>query len=222
MYVVITGTSRGIGLELTKHALSKGHHVLAIARRPEASATLMEYQKNHNNLEILALDLLDKDAHDQIGERVSHWPQVDVLINNAGIYEKDHSIEEFEKSFLTNSIKPLFITRALIPLLKKSKHPVSLQITSMMGSIGDNSSGGSYSYRASKAALNMIYKCLSIDEKWLISLLVHPGWVQTSMGGKSAPVSVEDSAQGIWKLIDEANLSQSGSFVTYRGQPLEW
>lgn len=222
MYVVITGTSRGIGLELTKHALSKGHHVLAIARRPEASATLMDLKKAHNNLEVMALDLLDKDAHDLIAKRVGHWPQVDILINNAGIYEKDHSIEDFDKSFLTNSIKPYFITRALMPLLKKSKHPVSLQITSMMGSIGDNSSGGSYSYRASKAALNMIYKSLSVDEKWLTSLLVHPGWVQTNMGGDSAPVSVQESAEGIWKLIDESNLSQSGSFVTYRGKPLEW
>lgn len=222
MYVVITGTSRGIGLELTKHALSKGHHVMAIARHPEASQQLMELQKSHSKLEVMALDLLDKEAHNLIAKSVGHWPQVDVLINNAGIYEKDHSIEEFEKSFLTNSIKPFFISRALLPLLKKSKHPVSLQITSMMGSIGDNSSGGSYSYRASKAALNMIYKSLSIDEKWLISLLVHPGWVQTSMGGESAPVTLQDSANGIWKLIEESTLSQSGSFVTYKGQALEW
>ncbi len=222
MYVVITGTSRGIGLELTKYALSKGHHVLAIARKPQSSDQLIELQKSHDKLEVMALDLLDKDAHNLIVKRVGHWPQVDVMINNAGIYEKDHSIEEFEKSFLTNSIKPFFITRALLPFLKKSKHPVSLQITSMMGSIADNSSGGSYSYRASKAALNMIYKSLSVDENWLISLLVHPGWVQTSMGGESAPVSVQDSAQGVWKLIDESDLSQSGSFMTYKGQRLDW
>lgn len=222
MYVVITGTSRGIGLELTKHALIKGHQVMAIARHPEASQQLMELKKSHSKLEVMALDLLDKQAHNLIAKSVGHWPQVDVLINNAGIYEKDHSIEEFEKSFLTNSIKPFFISRALLPLLKKSKHPVSLQITSMMGSIADNSSGGSYSYRASKAALNMIYKSLSIDEKWLISLLVHPGWVQTSMGGESAPVTLQDSANGIWKLIEESTLSHSGSFVTYKGKALEW
>lgn len=222
MYVVITGTSRGIGLELTKVALSKGHHVLAIARQPQASHDLIELQKNNKFLEIFALDLLDKDAHDQIAKRVSHWPQVDVLINNAGIYEKDVNISDFEKSFLTNSIKPFFITRALIPQFKNSKRPLSVQITSMMGSIEDNTSGGSYSYRASKSALNMIYKSLSVDEKWLISLLVHPGWVQTSMGGSAAPVTVGDSALGIWKLIDEASLSHSGSFVTYKGEALPW
>ena len=222
MYVVITGTSRGIGLELTKYALSKGHHVLAIARKPEASSSLVELQRSNIKLELMTLDLLDKDAHNLIAKRVGSWPQVDVLINNAGIFEKDQTIEDFEKSFLTNSIKPFFITRALLPLLKKSKHPVSLQITSMMGSITDNTSGGSYSYRASKAALNILFKSFSIDEKWLISLLVHPGWVQTRMGGESAPVSVQDSAQGIWKLIDDAKLSQSGSFMTYRGQTIAW
>ncbi len=222
MYVVITGTSRGIGLELTKYALSKGHHVLAIARKPEASSSLVELQRSNIKLELMTLDLLDKDAHNLIAKRVGSWPQVDVLINNAGIFEKDQTIEDFEKSFLTNSIKPFFITRALLPLLKKSKQPVSLQITSMMGSITDNTSGGSYSYRASKAALNILFKSFSIDEKWLISLLVHPGWVQTRMGGESAPVSVQDSAQGIWKLIDEAKLSQSGSFMTYRGQTIAW
>jgi NAD(P)-dependent dehydrogenase (short-subunit alcohol dehydrogenase family) len=222
VYVVITGTSRGIGLELTKYALSKGHHVLAIARKPEASSSLVELQRSNIKLELMTLDLLDKDAHNLIAKRVGSWPQVDVLINNAGIFEKDQTIEDFEKSFLTNSIKPFFITRALLPLLKKSKQPVSLQITSMMGSITDNTSGGSYSYRASKAALNILFKSFSIDEKWLISLLVHPGWVQTRMGGESAPVSVQDSAQGIWKLIDEAKLSQSGSFMTYRGQTIAW
>lgn len=222
MYVVITGTSRGIGLELTKLALANGHHVLAIARHPEASASLTELQKTHKTLEIMPLDLMDPDAHNHIRKRVSHWPQVDVLINNAGIYEKDESIADFEKSFLTNSIKPYFVTKALMEQLRKSKRPVTLQITSMMGSIEDNTSGGSYSYRASKAALNMIFKSLSVDEKWLISLLAHPGWVQTSMGGESAPVTVQDSAQGLWKLIDEATLSQSGSFMTYKGQRLPW
>ncbi len=222
MYVVITGTSRGIGLELTKLALTKGHHVLAIARLPQASPELTQLQRNNEFLEIFAIDLIEKNAHEQIAKRVSHWPQVDVLINNAGIYEKEESISDFEISFLTNSIKPFFITRSLFSQFKKSKRPVSVEITSMMGSIADNTSGGSYSYRASKAALNMIFKSLSVDEKWLISLLVHPGWVQTSMGGSDAPVTVNDSAKGIWKLIDEASLSHSGTFRTYKGEALSW
>lgn len=222
MYIVITGTSRGIGLELTKIGLSKGHQVCAVARHPEESKELQQLKSQYASLMTVALDILDKDADKKLFQAVEHWPKVDVIINNAGIYEKDHSSENFEKTFLTNSIRPYFLTRALFPRLRNSDRPVALEITSKMGSLTDNTSGGSYSYRASKAALNMIFKCLSIDEKWLISLLVHPGWVQTNMGGESAPVSPFDSASGIWKLLEEAAPSQSGSFRTYLGETIPW
>jgi NAD(P)-dependent dehydrogenase (short-subunit alcohol dehydrogenase family) len=222
MYFVITGTSRGIGLELTHHALVQGHHVLAIARKPHDSKELLDLKEMFKELEILAVDLLDQDAHKKIAQAVQSWPMVDVLINNAGIYTEDEKLEDFEQSFLTNSIKPLFITRALLPKLKLSKRAVSLQITSQMGSIADNSSGGSYSYRASKAALNMLFKSLSVDEKWLTCLQVHPGWVQTRMGGASAPTSPRESVLGIWKLITEASSEQSGSFLSYKGSELPW
>jgi NAD(P)-dependent dehydrogenase (short-subunit alcohol dehydrogenase family) len=222
MYVVITGTSRGIGLELARLALTKGHHVLAIARRPLESQELMNLKLSHQKLELLKLDLLETDAHEIIKEAVSSWPQIDVLINNAGIYEDDETIENFEKSFLTNSIKPFFIARALTAKMNASNRPVSLQITSAMGSIAENSSGGSYSYRASKAALNMLFKSFSVDEKKIISLLVHPGWVQTRMGGAGAPTDTLSSASGIWKLIDSAKPSQSGTFLDYRGDSRSW
>lgn len=117
---------------------------------------------------------------------------------------------------------PLLITKSLLPKLKESKRPVALEITSQMGSIADNTSGGSYSYRASKAAMNMLFKSLSVDEKWLTTLLVHPGWVQTRMGGEKAPTTPRESAKGIWNLIDKAHPSQSGSFLTFRGESLPW
>lgn len=223
MYVVITGTSRGIGLELLRQGLESGHHILGIARRPEESLELQKLKKNYStHCELLALDLLQDGAELKISEAIRNWPRVDVLINNAGIYEEDNSIKDFEKTFLTNTIKPFFLTRALFEKFKISERPLSLQITSQMGSLGDNHSGGSYSYRASKAALNMLYKSLSIDEKWLISLQVHPGWVQTRMGGNGAPLAPQDSANGIWKLVEKASLSQSGTFVTYRGEKVQW
>lgn len=222
MYVVITGTSRGIGLELTRMALLDGHHVLAVARKPDESPDLMNLKNEYQNLKILQLDILDSDAHIKIAKAADEFPYVDVLINNAGIYLGDETLEDFEKSFLTNSIKPFFITRALAHKLKASSRPVSLQITSRMGSIEDNTSGGSYSYRASKTALNSLYKSLSIDEKWLISFLVHPGWVQTRMGGSGATTSVHDSASGIWKIIREAKPSQSGSFINFKQETLPW
>lgn len=222
MYVVITGTSRGIGLELTRLALSKGHQVLAIARRPDESEDLKKLQLENEKLKLLAVDLDAHDSENRIFESVKDWPMIDVIINNAGIYQDDKSRSEFEKSFLTNSIMPLFITRALIPKLRSSSRPISLQITSQMGSIKDNHSGGSYSYRASKAALNMLFKSLSVDEKWLTSILVHPGWVQTRMGGNGAPVMPHDSALGIWSIIEKADATFSGKFLNYRGEELPW
>lgn len=222
MYVVITGASRGIGLDLTRLALSKGHHVLAVARHPEESSDLKALMNDYNQLQLLKLDLLEVDAAERIGAAIKAWPCLDVVINNAGIYDNDLSAEAFAKTFLTNSIKPFFITRALFSLLKKSQRPVSVQITSQMGSLTDNTSGSSYSYRASKAALNMLFKSMAIDEDWLITLQLHPGWVQTRMGGENAPVSPRESAEGIWQLTEKADASQSGKFFSYRGEAIPW
>ncbi len=222
MHIVITGTTRGIGFNLTELALSKGHHVLAVARKAEDSKELMDLKEKYKNLETLSLDLTASDAHLVIQSKVSDWPVVDVVINNAGILLDDDTREDFEKSFLVNSIVPFFITKALVPKLKSSKRPISLQISSQMGSIENNTSGGSASYRASKAALNMLFKGLSVEEKEIISLLVHPGWVQTQMGGAGATLTATQSTRGIWKILEEASLHQSGHFLNYDGTALPW
>jgi NAD(P)-dependent dehydrogenase (short-subunit alcohol dehydrogenase family) len=219
MFVVITGASRGIGLALTELALNKGHQVLAVAR---SSTTELESLLRDKNLTLLHVDLEKSDSHLKIREALESWPQVDVLINNAGVLLEDSSRQEFERSYLINSIIPFFVTRSLFDKLKKSSRPLSLQITSQMGSIEDNTSGGYYSYRSSKTALNMIFKSLAIDEPWLTSIQVHPGWVQTRMGGSGAPLSTHKSASGIWDIIDNSNPKMSGSFINYLGDPLPW
>lgn len=222
MNVLITGASRGIGLELTRFALQKGDRVLAQARNSNQADELNKLKNEFDNLEIYFQDLVDSDVHLNLFSAIKHWNHLDVVINNAGVYLNDEAIEDFEKSFLINAIKPLFITRALTDKLKKSKKPCSIQITSQMGSVTDNSSGGSYSYRSSKAALNMLFKSLSIDEPWLISLLIHPGWVKTKMGGENAPLETSVSASAIWKIIQDITPHQSGTFVNYLGKKLPW
>lgn len=97
-----------------------------------------------------------------------------------------------------------------------------MNITSKMGSIADNASGGYYAYRASKTALNMINKSLSVDQPWLTSVVVHPGWVQTDMGGAQAPLPVTESAKGIWALALELRPEDSGRFLDYRGTEIPW
>lgn len=202
MKIVITGTSRGIGAELVNIAKKAGHEVLAVDRK--------------------TVDLRSPEAPGKIAALAQSWGVVDILVNNAGIYLKGVGREDFQESFLVNSIVPFEITQALLPLLKKSTKPRVAQITSLMGSIDDNSSGGSIAYRASKTALNMINKCLSIDNPWLATVVIHPGWVQTDMGGAQAPTSVVESAQGIWQLVEGMNKEHSGSFHDFKGKELPW
>lgn len=221
MYILITGASRGIGLELTKRALSFDHHVLALARDPEQSP-LAEIAHQFDKLKLLKLDITSGETEAKIQLALKEYPCLDIVINNAGIYLGDETISQFQESFLVNSIMPLMITKTLYPFLKKSRHPLSVQISSQMGSVEDNHSGGSLSYRASKAALNMIYKSISIDEKWLKVLLLHPGWVQTRMGGPGAMISVQESVNGLWDIVSHAEKFETGSFLNYQGEKLPW
>lgn len=223
MNIVITGTSRGIGLELASQALKKEHRVLAVARAPEASPELQALKRDFSGrLETLAMDVTAADAPSRIAKAVEAWPCVDVLINNAGVYKTGASAEDLAQSFSTNTIAPFLLTRALFATLKKSKKPKAIQITSLMGSIEDNESGGAYAYRASKAALNMLSRTIAQDEKWLIATVIHPGWVRTRMGGSEAPTPVADSATGIWRVIDGLDHNGSGKFFDYEGDPLPW
>lgn len=220
MNIVITGASRGIGLEITKIALKAGHNVLALARHPKESE-LAHLQKEFKTLTFEEIDLNDPQAHLKVSGLVK-YSCIDLLINNAGIYEQDDSIENFQKSYLINAIQPLFLTRALLTKLKNSSNPKAAYISSMMGSIADNTSGGSYSYRSSKTALNMLIKSLSVDEPWLTCLLLHPGWVKTRMGGENAPVMPEDSARGLFEVMINSSLEDTASFQDFLGSSLPW
>ncbi len=215
-HILITGISRGIGKTLMEESLKAGHKVCGIARTPDVK----ELKKYGEQLTVIQGDVNDADLGKKILTELP-WKQMDVLINNAGIYLDDSRIS-FEKTFLTNSIAPYFLTRELFPLLRKSSEPKAAFLTSMMGSIGDNTSGGSVSYRASKTALNMMIKCLSIDEKWLTSLLFHPGWVKTKMGGENAPIDTDESAKGLLKLVHSSEKTHSGTFRSYKGEIIPW
>lgn len=220
-HVVITGVSRGIGEKLLEQSLSRGDKVCGIARHPEESKILMTLsQKYRDQLTLVKGNVNDKELGQKI-RSVLKWTSIDVLINNAGIY-RDDEWEHFEETFVTNSIAPYFLTKELFPLLNKSADPKAVFITSQMGSVEDNTSGGSVSYRASKAALNMMVKCLSINEKWLTSLLFHPGWVKTDMGGAGAPTEASESAEGLLKLIHESVKKDSGTFRSFKGMKIPW
>lgn len=221
MKIAITGTSRGIGLELTRQALQRGDTVIAIARKPESSKGLVELKSEFSEkLQLLAVDVAAEDAPQKIAEVVGK--DLDLLINNAGIFLDGESASDFMQSFQVNSVAPFLLTKALLPALQNSSQPKVIQITSKMGSIDDNDSGGYYAYRASKTALNMINKSLSADNPWLTTIVIHPGWVKTDMGGQSAPTLPERSAKGIWDVALNLKSAQTGMFFEFTGKEIAW
>ncbi len=222
MNVFITGISKGIGLALTTEALNKGHRVFGVARNPESSPELSSLIKSYPDFHLINLDLLDPKAEEKLLMELKECSSLDIVINNAGIYEKGSSREEFLKSFEVNSFTPFLVSHTLLPKLKMSKNPKLIHISSIMGSIEETSSGGAYAYRASKAALNMINKSLTVENKWLTTAVLHPGWVQTRMGGESAPLEIKESSSGLWKVIEGLSPEKSGSFLDYQGAKLPW
>lgn len=224
MNVVVTGASKGIGLELCHQALNQGSTVCAVARTASTSEGLQRLSKDFKDKLILVdLDVTNANAGEKISAAIKGWSSLDVLINNAGILDTAVTEQALLNSFRVNSIAPLLLTQALLPKLKQSSKPMVTQITSRMGSIDDTSSGGHYGYRASKAALNMFNKCIAVENPWLTAIVVHPGWVQTDMGGRGATVKPADSARGIWNVIENAKTNRSsGEFFDYQGKSIPW
>ena len=219
--IFITGVNRGIGLELAKQYLAEGHAVHGIARSP--------LKVPLSSLRLHEADVTDWKALSKIQASLSHdKTSFDLLINNAGIYGGDTqdlgnvTPETLLRTFTVNSVAPLMMVQTFLPLLKEGSLVCS--ITSLMGSIDDNTSGGYYAYRASKAALNMMTKSLSVDlkNKDITAIVMHPGWVKTDMGGPGAPVTPEESVTGIRKVLDSVTPSDSGKFFNFRGKGLPW
>ncbi|MFO0751491.1 MAG: SDR family oxidoreductase [Myxococcota bacterium] len=214
MRVVITGANRGIGLELTRQYLARGAAVEATARHPDQAAALSAMAAV-GELRIHPLDVTD-DASVKAFGRALGDDAVDVLINNAGIYGSSDRLDRMDfaemlRTLDTNAVGALRVTSALLDALRRGKAKKVASITSGLGSIGDNTSGGSYGYRMSKAALNMAMRSLSVDLKkdGITVVAVNPGWVQTDMGGARA-TPVAESAGNIIALLDRIGLAESG------------
>jgi len=154
---------------------------------------------------------------------------IDILINNAGIASRaDSSLatvdyEAMVWTFQVNSLGPLRVTQALMPNLRLADGKTIVNISSRLGSI-EESTGGMYSYRTSKTALNQINKIISVElaPQGVTSIVMHPGWVQTDMGGAQAPLQVEESIAGMIEVIQELNIEKTGKFYNYKGEELPW
>ena len=229
--VLITGANRGIGLEFCRQYAAQGWRVLACSRYPEKSDELNKLASlNPELIKVYALDVADHVEIDRLAQVLAN-ESIDLLINNAGIYpDSDKSgfghtdYAEWIEAFRVNTMAPLKMAETFAAQIARSRQKTIVTITSKMGSIADNSGGGSYLYRSSKAALNMVVKSLAIDLKPLgiIAVVFHPGWVKTDMGGPNAMISPGQSVSGIRKVISGLVPADSGKFFGYDGQAIPW
>ena len=218
---VITGANRGIGLEFCRQLSARGDHVIATTRTESEELGSLGVQ-------VEELDVADPQSIRALAERLD-GKAVDVLLNNAGIGGHGPSIGEIEPQalldfFRVNSVGPLLVTQALLSQLERGARRLVVSVTSRMGSIADNTSGGAYGYRASKAALNMYNASMSVDlaERGIATVVVHPGWVQTDMGGNSAPLTTAESVAGLLRVLDRLGSSDSGRFLDHSGNEIPW
>jgi len=225
---VITGANRGIGLELVRQLAARGDTVEAGARLPAEASDLEAIAKvSDDRVHIHACDVANDASVAEFGAAITS--PVDVLVNNAGVMGKMDSIAKLDladatRTFDTNALGPIRVTRALLARLEEAKTRKVVHITSGMGSIADNSSGGAYGYRMSKAALNMANKSMSVDlgGRGFTCVVMNPGWVKTDMGGAGASTPVEESASKMIAIIDRLSASQNGEFLNYRGGTLPY
>lgn len=228
--VLITGANRGLGLEFCRQYTRDDWRVIATCRQPDSAMELNALARQYAHFQIHALDVADFSQIDALSQALTH-ETIDVLINNAGIYADKQGqglgqldYQYWEKSFLINTLAAVKMTEAFMPQVQKSKQKLIVAISSLMGSMADNGSGGSLLYRSSKAALNAAMKSLSIDlSRHSIGVLIlHPGWVKTDMGGENALINVEESVAGMRQQIEIFNQHKTGRFLNYEGVQLPW
>lgn len=222
--VFITGANRGIGLEFARQYAADGWTVIATVRDPAAAEELKAVA---GDVSVRRLDL-DGDFFEIDWNGVAGSHPIDVFINNAGVMGPTRldSIEEaaaFVNALAVNTVAPVVLAKAVLPLVAAAKGKL-IAISSRMGSIADNDSGGFIAYRATKAGLNAAWHSLAIEVKdqGVVAAALHPGWVQTRMGGASAPLGVEESVSGMRRVIEDLTPEQSGGFYAYDGSVIPW
>jgi len=227
--ILITGANRGIGLALATELLKNGHRVVGTARSLGKAKELRELD---GELTVLEMDVNSEEsvqaAVGKCGETVGG---IDVLVNNAAVFpeEGDESIFEmkdewFREAFETNVLGVVRVTREFLPLLEKGEKPRIVNISSGAASVTAKTDYGYYAYAASKAALNMLTRGLAAEfrERGICVVAMTPGWVKTEMGGPNAPLTPEESAQGIAKTITKLTMEKTSLFLERTGGEVKY
>ncbi len=228
--LLVTGANRGLGLEFARQYAAEGWQVHATCRDPGAADELRELATGSGGrIAVIALDVTNRASVSAAAASLSGTP-IDLLINNAGVGSPlgqrlgalDYAA--WARVLDVNTLGPMRVTEAFLNHLAASGEAKVVTITSGMGSIADNSSGGSYAYRSSKAAVNMVVKSLSLDlaSRGITCIAINPGWVRTDMGGPGGKISPEESIAAMRKVITKLKLADSGKFFDYDGGNYPW
>jgi NAD(P)-dependent dehydrogenase (short-subunit alcohol dehydrogenase family) len=223
--ILITGANRGIGLEFARAFAADGWRVYAACRQPDKA---QEPKDLPGQITVHRLDVTDGLQVAGLARELAGQP-IDILVNNAGIYgsragfgQTDYDV--WPQVFQVNVMAPLRLAEHFVEQLARSERRLIVNISSRMGSIAENSSGGRYVYRSSKAALNMVAKSLSIDlaGRGITVVSFHPGWVQSDMGGPDAALTPGESVAGMRAVIARLGPSDNGKFFSYDGSEIPW
>jgi NAD(P)-dependent dehydrogenase (short-subunit alcohol dehydrogenase family) len=224
MNAIVTGANRGIGLELVRQLVARGTSVEAACRRPGEASELQTI-----GARIHAVDVSDS-ASVAAFARVLRDRPIDLVINNAGVYGNPRQrLQDFDyrsaaQAFEINALGALRMSQAFVPHLRRGTGRKLVHVSSAMGGIAGTTSPGDLAYRMSKAALNLMSKSIALElhDDRIVSVVVHPGWVRTDMGGPNAPVTAAEAARGILAQIDALELADSGEFIDWKGARVAW
>ncbi len=232
--VLITGANRGIGLAFARSFAAAGWRVHACCRDPDGAedlAALIADTAGADTAGAVTLHRLDVTDGPMIAglSRELADEAIDVLVNNAGVMGPRTDFGETDYDgwlpvFETNTLAPMRMAEGFVEQLAKSGRKLIVNISSIMGSIGENAGGGAIVYRSSKAALNMVSKSLSVElaPRGITVIAFHPGWVQTDMGGPNAAVTPGASVEGMCAVIERITPNDSGRFFNFDGHEIRW
>jgi NAD(P)-dependent dehydrogenase (short-subunit alcohol dehydrogenase family) len=227
---LITGANRGLGLEFARQYLADGWRVYAAVRDPDFASELHRLaDPSVHKLRIMGLDVTDLASVSAAATEL-RGQAIDLLLNNAGVGgARGQTIgnidyDAWAKVLDANTMGPMRVSEAFVNNVARSDRRLIVTLTSGMGSLADNTSGGSIAYRSSKAAVNMVMRSLAIDlaPRGITCVVVNPGWVQTDMGGPHAKITPAESVTKLRRLIDSLGPAQSGKFFNYDGREYPW
>jgi len=228
--MLITGANRGLGLEFARQYAAEGWQVLATCRAPRAARELQRVAaESGGRVRVIEMDVTDASSVRTAADGLK-GEAIDLLLNNAGVGgppgQRIGGLDyaAWAKVLDTNTLGPMRVVEAFLENVARSRLKQVVTITSGMGSLEDNASGGSYAYRSSKAAVNMVVRSLALDLKsrGVTCVVMNPGWVRTDMGGSRGTLSPEESIRSIRSVIAALRPEDSGKFLNYNGKPYPW